>query len=83
MSEFQEYVSYGAPGLIAFVIIKWVLPTIKAITSKASVESTIYDMAQDQLKRMSERHAALEILYENERKERLRLERIVNERHEK
>lgn len=83
MSEFQEAASYGSLGLIAFVIIKWVLPTIKAITSKASVESTIYDMAQDQLKKMGERYAALEVLYENERKERQRLERIINERLEK
>lgn len=83
MSEFQEAASYGSVGLLAFVIVKWVLPTINAITSKASVETSVYDMANDQLKKMQERYETLEKLYEAERKERLRLERILNGQHEK
>lgn len=88
MSEFQEAASYGSLGIIAFVIIKWVLPTIKAITSKASVESQIYDNAKDlidytnqQLKTMQSRYDTLERLYEAERKERRRLEGIINGQH--
>lgn len=83
MSEFQEAASYGSVGLLAFVIVKWVLPTISAITSKASVETSVYNMANDQLKKMQERYETLEKLYEAERKERLRLERILNGQHEK
>lgn len=83
MSEFQEAASYGSVGLLAFVIVKWVLPTINAITSKASVETSVYNMANDQLKKMQERYETLEKLYEAERKERLRLERILNGQHEK
>lgn len=88
MSEFQEYVSYGAPGLIAFVIIKWVLPTINALTSKSAVESKIYDNAKDminytnqQLKDMQSRYDALEVLYEAERNKVRRLEGIINGQH--
>lgn len=82
MSEFQEAASYGSLGLIAFVIVKWVLPTINAISNKASVESRIYDMANDQLKKMQERYNELEVKYELEKKERKRLERIINGQHE-
>lgn len=83
MSEFQEAASYGSVGLLAFVIVKWVLPTINAITSKASVETSVYNMANDQLKKLQERCETLEKLYDAERKERLRLERILNGQHEK
>lgn len=85
MSEFQEYASYGATGLFAFIIIKWILPLFQAVINKASTEATIYDNAKGwidytnaQLKSMQERYDALEKLYEAEKKERQRLERIVN-----
>lgn len=83
MSDFHEYLSYGAPGLILFAIVKYVLPTIKAITSKASVESRVYEMAHDQLEKMQERYDRLERKYEAEKRERRRLERLLNEIHEK
>lgn len=85
MSEFQEYASYGATGLVAFIIIKWILPIFQAVINKASTEASIYGNAKDlidytneQLKTIQARYDALEKLYEAEKKERQRLQRIIN-----
>lgn len=67
MHDFREYLSYGATGAIAFVLIKWVLPLFNAVISRAHVENSIYGNAKDlidytneQLKQMQSRYADLQ-----------------------
>lgn len=67
VQEFREYLSYGATGAVAFVLVKWVVPLFNAIISRAHVESSIYGNAKDlidytnaQLKHMQSRYAELQ-----------------------
>lgn len=67
MQDFREYLSYGATGAIAFVLIRWVLPLFNAVISRAHVETSIYGNAKDlidytneQLKHMQSRYAELQ-----------------------
>ena len=70
MQDFREYLSYGATGAIAFVLIKWVLPLFNAVISRAHVENSIYGNAKDlidytneQLKQMQSRYDELQIRF--------------------
>lgn len=67
VQDFREYLSYGATGVVAFVIVKWVMPLFNAIISRAHVETSIYGNAKDlidytnaQLKHMQSRYADLQ-----------------------
>lgn len=67
MQDFREYLSYGATGAIAFVLIRWVLPLFNAVISRAHVETSIYGNAKDlidytneQLKDMQSRYSKLQ-----------------------
>lgn len=70
MQDLREYLSYGATGAIAFVLIKWVLPLFNAVISRAHVENAIYGNAKDlidytneQLKDMQSRYAELQVRF--------------------
>lgn len=67
MHEIREYLSYGATGAVAFVVIKWVLPLFHTVITKAHVENAIYGNAKDlidytneQLKDMQSRYSKLQ-----------------------
>lgn len=70
MQDLREYLSYGATGAIAFVLIRWVLPLFNAVISRAHVETSIYGNAKDlidytneQLKDMQSRYAELQVRF--------------------
>lgn len=76
MQEFREYLSYGATGVVAFVIVKWVMPLFNAIISRAHVETSIYGNAKDlidytneQLNLVQSRYAELQERFRNLEKE--------------
>lgn len=67
MHEIREYLSYGATGAVAFVVIKWVLPLFNTVITKAHVENAIYGNAKDlidytneQLRDMQSRYSKLQ-----------------------
>src|SRR5690625_468627 len=88
MQDLREYLSYGATGAVAFVVIKWVLPLFHTVISRAHVENAIYGNAKDlidytneQLKTMQSRYdvlharfVELELELENERERCRRLQ---------
>lgn len=71
MSEAQNFLQYGTWGALAYIVVKWVLPHLKASASRSGVEGTIYDNAKDsinyayeQLERQRERYDKLRKDYE-------------------
>lgn len=64
MNELQEFASYGAVGVVAFIVIKWVLPLFQAVINKASLESAIYSNSKDHIDRTDKRLRDLQVSYD-------------------
>lgn len=93
VQDFREYLSYGATGVVAFVLVKWVLPVFNTVIKKAQVENAIYGNAKDlidytneQLKTMQSRYdvlharfVQLELELEKERERCRRLQSQLEE----
>lgn len=81
MTSFQEYASYGAAGVAAFVLLRLVIPFIKSLTTRSGLEMAVLSHARDQIdhtngqmKAMQERIKELEEQLSYERKLRKELE---------
>lgn len=49
MDDFQQYASYGAWGVAAWVVYKFVMPFLTTLASKTSTEGVIYNKAKDSI----------------------------------
>lgn len=60
--------------MVAFIIIKWVLPLFQAVINRAQVETSIYGNAKDMIDYMSAQLSSLQVRYDALQKQAVKLE---------
>lgn len=90
MEEINQFLQYGSLGALAYVVVKWVLPNLKASSNRADVDGEIYrrskdsiEYAYEQLERQRKRYEKLREDYDTLAREMILIKQELRDEKEK